>query len=229
MASPEHIAKSEAAYQVIKKAIRTTELSPGTQVSESSLCDAYDISRASIRAALKRLTQEQLVEPIPRQGYVVAPITVKDVAELYELRLLFKPYAARMAASKLSKSQLDQLHELCGATNVTLQSIGVDNYLERHAAFHLEIARSTGNDRLVEMIAGVLEEMERVFRISIIQVPDSNDIFRKHRQLIDLLASRDEEGAERHERERIESARNRVLTNLFSSTQVQYMTLKRPD
>ena len=77
------------------------ELPPGTAVSEQRLGERFNLSKAAVRAALARLRAEGLVLGEPRRGHVVAPLTLRDVDEIYALRLLLEPPAAAVAAERL--------------------------------------------------------------------------------------------------------------------------------
>ena len=88
---------SDQAYDAIRSAILICALAPGEAISESTLASRYGVGKAPVRAALSRLRQEGLVSASPRRSYVVAPITLRDVQELYALRLILEPATARRA------------------------------------------------------------------------------------------------------------------------------------
>ena len=83
-----------AAYDRIRQAIMRLELAPGAAVSEAQLVEGYDFSKASVRAALLRLRGEGLVVAEARRGHVIAPLTMRDVIEIYDLRLVLEPSAS---------------------------------------------------------------------------------------------------------------------------------------
>ena len=101
---------AELAYQRLRGEIIQCKLSPGSQVTEGGICDQFRLGKASVRAALARLSQEGLVRAVPRQGYVIAPITLKSVQEMYELRLVIEPALARMAVGRIDVAQLRRLN-----------------------------------------------------------------------------------------------------------------------
>ena len=76
---------ADTAYEYSKRDIVRCTLEPGRQVTEEELADRYRVGRAAVRAALKRLYQEQLIEIMTRQRYMIAPITLKHVNELFDL------------------------------------------------------------------------------------------------------------------------------------------------
>src|SRR5262245_53345201 len=92
----------DQAYDRIKEDIVVCRLRPGAEVTEAGLAQHYELGLAPIRAALSRLSQEGLVNVIPRRGYVITPITIQTVKEVFDLRLLLEPAAARAAAGRVN-------------------------------------------------------------------------------------------------------------------------------
>src|SRR6266508_3140323 len=73
---------AERAYRAIRHDIVRCDLEPGRQVTEAQLVERYGVGRATVRAALSRLSQERLVQAMPREGYLIAPITLKQARDL---------------------------------------------------------------------------------------------------------------------------------------------------
>src|SRR5882757_7422730 len=92
---------ADPAYERIKHDIITCAIAPGTEISEPQLCTHYRLGKAPVRMALIRLAHDGLLRAIPRRGYMVTPITLKDIQDVFELRLMLEPAAARMAAGKV--------------------------------------------------------------------------------------------------------------------------------
>src|SRR5918997_5868708 len=99
-------------YDRLRRAIMRLEIAPGAQVSEASLVEEFGFSKASVRAALARLRSDGLVLAQPRRGHVVAPLTMRDVLEVYDLRLTLEPPAAVAAAQRIDEAELQRLADL---------------------------------------------------------------------------------------------------------------------
>ena len=109
-----------------------------------------------------RLAQDKLVQPIPRSGYVIAPITLTGIHEMFELRSLLESYTARTAAARGIDEQIEEIVRLADVTYVFKDK---DSYLKHIAAnseFHCAIAVAAGNQRVVELIAGLLDELSTI-------------------------------------------------------------------
>src|SRR3954462_2533940 len=101
-----------AAYERLRTAIVALELGPRTGGSEARLVAGFGFSRAAVRAALARLRAEGLVVAEPRRGHVIAPLTLRDVLEIYDLRLLLEPPGAEAAAGQIARDELARLRKL---------------------------------------------------------------------------------------------------------------------
>src|ERR1700733_12525318 len=89
----------EQAYQQIRAEILFYQLPPGGRISEASLTQRFSLRQAAVRSALQRLMQEGLVEKADERSLRVAPLTLKDVQDIYALRIIVEPRAAEIAAT----------------------------------------------------------------------------------------------------------------------------------
>jgi DNA-binding GntR family transcriptional regulator len=96
----EPVSLSYQAYQQIKQRIVSLELPPGSVLRETDLQQELHLGRTPIREALKRLSLEKLVVIVPRRGMFVSEIGLKDLQQLFEVRLVLESLAARLAAER---------------------------------------------------------------------------------------------------------------------------------
>ena len=106
---------TERAVAAIRRDILVTRAVPGAALSEASLAEALSLGKAPVRAALARLAEEGLVTAIPRRGWVVSLVTIRDIHEVFDLRLLLEPEAARRAAGRVDAAELHRLDAVCAA------------------------------------------------------------------------------------------------------------------
>ena len=222
-AAPRSLA--DKAYAVIKLAVIRCELEPGVAVTESQLATQYRVGRAAVRAALKRLCQERLVELALHQRYRVAPITIRHVNELFEIRALLEPAAARSAAGHIDSTRLRRLDELCQARYVVGDAESARAFLQLNTEFHSTIVRACGNDLLAETIVGVLEKIERVHHLAHLLRDRNEQAFHEHHDLVEALVSGDGERAYEITRSQIDSARQFAIDGLLSSPSLQMVNI----
>jgi DNA-binding GntR family transcriptional regulator len=150
-----------AAYARLRDAIVRVELPPGTPVSEAQLVDAYGFSKAAVRAALARLRAEGLVRAEARRGHVIAPFTMRDVLEIYDLRLMLEPPAAAAAAGRLERDELARLSALAEPEFDVEDLESVEAFLQANRTIHLAIVEAAGNRRAVQIVERLLDDSER--------------------------------------------------------------------
>jgi DNA-binding GntR family transcriptional regulator len=216
---------ADKAYALIKLAVIRCELEPGSAITEAQLASQHRVGRAAVRAALKRLCQERLVEVALRQRYRVAPITIRHVKELFEVRGLLEPAAARSAAGRIDSAHLRRLDELCQARYVVGDADSARAFLRLNTEFHSTIVRACGNDLLAETIVGVLEKIERVHHLAHLVRDRNEQAFHEHHDLVEALVSGDGERAYEITRSQIDSARQFAIDGLLSSPSLQMVNI----
>jgi DNA-binding GntR family transcriptional regulator len=216
---------TDRAYELIKHAVITCAIAPGTEISEPQLCAQYQLGKAPVRMALIRLAHDGLLRAIPRRGYMVTPITLKDIHDVFELRLMLEPAAAHMAAGKVDAQRLRLLDEACRHGYQSSDVTSITRFLEANKALHVAIAQATGNGRLAGMVAQLLDQMTRLLHLGLGLRNRSREMQHEHRALVKALSRGDGETAERISREEIEAARGMVLSAIMTSHTVMNLAI----
>ena len=208
---------SDRAYERIKHDIIACTLAPGAEISESQLGTQYSLGKAPIRMALQRLAHEGLVRAMPRRGYVVSAVTLQGIRDVFELRLLLEPPAARLAAGRVDADRLRLLDDVCRAGYQPGDAASTQRFLEANKAFHVAIAQATGNQRLALAIASLLDEMTRLLHMGLGSRDRSTEMQHEHGALVRALRRGDGSTAETICREQIEAAREMVVAAALAS------------
>jgi DNA-binding GntR family transcriptional regulator len=188
-----------AAHQRLRKAVIRLELAPGSPVSEAQLVARYGFSKAAVRWALARLRAEGLVLAEPRRGHVVASLTLRDVHEIYELRLMLEPPAAVAAASRISPDELARLRALSEPVLDLDDATSIDRFMDANRAVHVSVAIAAGNRRAALIIARLLDDSERARLLALHAGAGGHGLRARaeHRALLDALQAGDGERAGR--------------------------------
>lgn len=99
-------------FDELEKQIIHGNLTPGLALTENKLCEQFSVSRTPIREALRMLEQKGLVQITPNKGAVVLGISVKDLTDIYTIRMYVEGLASRWAAQNITDEQLAQLREV---------------------------------------------------------------------------------------------------------------------
>jgi DNA-binding GntR family transcriptional regulator len=202
--------KKDHVYGLIKHAIIAGDLEAGDIFSIDELSQRFKSGKTPVREALIVLTQEGLVDPIPRSGYMVAPITIRDVLEIFHLRTVLEVEAIGLAVDRITEDQLaglrDSLDQEAALSQAARGSETGQRAYELNREFHLSIAQASGNSRLVRLIGQHLDEMERILaRDPYIIEP------RDHVGIIETLEKRDKAAAQTAMRQHLEETKARLM------------------
>src|SRR5229473_6883946 len=102
----------ERVYQLVHEWLITAQLPPGAFLSEAVLAKQCKTSRTPVREACSRLAQDKWLSLIPRKGYLVKPISVRDIVELYEFRKLLECFSAEKVAQAAAPECVAELRSI---------------------------------------------------------------------------------------------------------------------
>jgi len=202
----------------IRDRIVFSEIPAGEILVEARVAETYDVSKTPVREALGLLSQEGLIEVLPRVGYRVVPIGIHDVHEVFHLRFLLEPEAAALAARRgteedvldLRQHNRSELDRLSKHKDLSLKS-----YVRFHDAFHLGVAALSGSERLARFIRSLLRDSTRVrIRDPWMGVEGLAEDREITERMTGVLLERDEAGARHLMEDHLTSSRARILEEL---------------
>jgi DNA-binding GntR family transcriptional regulator len=198
-------------YAAIKKDIITCTLKPGEPLSENQFVERFQVSKTPIREALTSLQQDRLVEYIPNRGFMVSPISVKDVQEIFDARAFYEAAIFKLALKRMVPGDVEMLE---GYSKVDFDASSPDAInlaMEANLNFHLCLAKIAGNSRLYWHYAHLLDEAQRLIYLDF----KSSNILpmwhSTHHGIVDSLHQRDEAAGIRSIEETLELAKRRIL------------------
>ena len=202
---------SNQTYQRLHRDILTCALSPGQVVSERELARRYDVSKTPMREALAQTCHDGLIQRLPGRGYMVAPITIKDIRALFDLRLILEAVAAERAAQQSTAELIARLREMAEVKYEPGQPESHILFLQANRTFHLALAETTGNHRLVELLESLFNEMERLFHLGLRLRDSSEEMRREHQELVAAIEIGDSKKAAKVTKEQVVASRDRIL------------------
>lgn len=218
-------------YAVLKHRILTCILEPGWKVNEKVLADEFGASRTPLREAMNRLAFEGLLKLEPYKGYVVSPVTAQDISHLSEVRRIVESETAALAARRATNEDCKRLEELCHLRYVPGNRQTYETYLRANTAFHIAIARCSRNRRLEQIVASVLDEMQRPLYLGLDVGIDARAATKEHIELVDAIRAKKPELAKKVMADQLLHAEGRVLdalarANLETSTRPRSLARK---
>ena len=154
---------------------------------EVRLAKKLGVSRTPIREAIRKLELEGLVLMIPRRGAEVAEITEKSMRDVLEVRRALEVLAVSLSCDRISGEQIEALKEAAEEFDRSLTSDDVTRTAEADVHFHDIIYRSTDNQRLIQLLSNLGEQMYR-YRVEYLKHREFHpQISREHKELISYL------------------------------------------
>lgn len=206
-------------FRTLRQDIVSCRLAPGAELRETELAERFEVSKSPVRDALSRLVQEGLVIVMPRQGYRVAPISLKDVRDMFEYRAVLECACARIAAAATSPEQLRTLDRY----RVFDKDAHPDGFIGYNREFHQAVARLSGNARLMQAVASQIDQMDRVVTLSVnaMRGHDPARLVEQHAGIIDALQRKDARRAAALMSRHVGEAQKRVCEALSRLAVVQ--------
>ena len=199
------------AYQRLYQEILTCSLAPGQIVSERELARRYDVSKTPMREALGQACHDGFIQRLPGRGYIVSPITIRDIRELFDLRLILECTAVERAVQNPNSELIGGLKDMAEVTYDPDEPESHISFLKTNRTFHLAMAEATNNQRLISLLSDLFNEMERLFHLGLRLRDSSEEMRREHRELVTALEHGDIHRALKAINHQIISSRDRIL------------------
>ena len=134
------------AYHHIRQKIITCEYAPGAFLNEEMLTEDMNLSRTPVRDALSRLEQEGLIQIRSKRGIMVTPLSVREINMIYEMRLLYEPYALLNYGTLLPQESLTEFYHIFSHKNSDTECFQNNDYFyDLDSRFHLMIIETCPN------------------------------------------------------------------------------------
>lgn len=189
----EYLPLRDVVFNTLRNAILTGELSPGERLMEIKLADKLGVSRTPIREAIRKLELEGLVVNTPRKGAEVANISAEDLRDVLEVRRSLEVLAISLACDKMTDETLELLYENIDAFKHSIHAKATSDIASVDVTFHDIIYKATGNNRLIQILNNISEQMYR-YRFEYIKNKESwNRLVEEHMNIYQAIKNRDKD------------------------------------
>ncbi len=201
----EYLPLRDVVFNTLRQAILRGELKPGERLMEIQLANKLGVSRTPIREAIRKLELEGLVLMIPRKGAEVAEITEKNLRDVLEVREALEILAVQLACDRMTKEQIVELRVAAKEFEDVLKSDDITMIAEADVKFHDIVYDATCNQRLVQLLNNLREQMYR-YRVEYLKKSEvRSKVAAEHQDLIHFIESKDGDAASKNICEHIEN------------------------
>ena len=213
-----HLDLTEQTYRILRDQILKRQTKPGEKLLVEEIAAALGVSRTPVVNALKLLEADGLVEILPRRGTFVTKITARDVAELFDIRLMIETYAAEQIFKQGKVDQLlidirEPLQQMQGAISEE-NYVDYDAYIASDRDLHARLVKDVGNQRLSQIYADLNIHMQVARAHYLNTVESAQQAQVEHEAMVTALENRDIELMKSALSAHITHVRERILALL---------------
>ncbi|MEC5386622.1 GntR family transcriptional regulator [Uliginosibacterium sp. H3] len=181
-------------YDTVFDSVMTQRLRPGTKLPESSLCELFDVSRATVRKVLQKLAHDHIVELRVNRGAVVAAPTPEETRQIFEARRLLEDVIVRLAAANATRADITALRAQLKQEHNAMHRFAQPEWARLASSFHLRLAEVARNPILQRYLT---ELVSRCSLIVALYEPPGNASCEhdEHARVVDYIEKGDGERA----------------------------------
>lgn len=214
MEMDEYLPLRDVVFNTLRRAILKGELKPGERLMEIALADKLGVSRTPIREAIRKLELEGLVVMAPRKGAKVASITERDLNDVLEVRKGMEVLAISLACKRITGEELEKLETIEQSFQKLIESGNLTELAEMDVKFHDTIYQATNNQRLVQLLNNLREQMYRYRMEYLKDIAVRRTLAEEHKAICQALRKRDEQQAEQYVSIHIDNQQKAIIRSL---------------
>jgi DNA-binding GntR family transcriptional regulator len=202
-------------YAIIKGQILNHEIAPGEKVNIDQLSRNLEVSNIPIREALSKLAAEGLVDTVPFKGMYVAQMSLKELDEMFEIRMELECLAIRKAGLQIPKANLEQLEldmQKWSIVEIEGSEAKVHFIAEMNRSLHGLILDHCNNQSLKNLIDMYIEKIQRYLSLHQKELEQKliHDEWEEHMGILSYLIERDIPSAEHALKKHLENSYKRT-------------------
>lgn len=212
--TPADLPLRDFVFITLRQSILTGELKPGERLMEIHLAHKLGVSRTPIREAIRKLELEGLVTMVPRRGAEVAQITEKSMGDVLEVRRALDALCAELACDRITEDELRALKQSCDNFEQSVNDGDVQRIAQADVALHDIIVRATGNQRLIQLVNNLSEQMFRYRFEYIKDGAQHQTLIEEHRIIYQSIVGKDRETAAAAAKTHIDNQKKAIMRRI---------------
>lgn len=202
---------AQLAYEGIRKMLFHNEIVAGQKIAYRDLAERLNMSQTPVIQALKWLEFQQLVRHEPNRGYYTAPISLQEVAEIYELRELIELSLLPKTLERLDARKIQRLQAAFNAHAKASREVYLYDRLLRDMQFHLTLASLSGALVQQNVLQNLFDLLYLKYGGNFLFSTSMASADADHKALVDSILNQDLKGAKSTLSRHIRRVRKHVL------------------
>lgn len=208
-------------YQILKKEICDGNFPPGQWLQEKELAEKLNVSRSPVREALKQLVDEGLAIEYPNKGVFVKEFTVKDIEEIYEVRILLESYAIKNSVKTITTSNIRELMEILHVLTKQYENNDLASYIETDTQLHQYIITLGGNSIVSDIYKRIYSQSQQFRIYSLTTKRRFDDSVIEHKQVVENICSGNWKEADRVNKIHLTLAREEIIEHFEATKKLE--------
>lgn len=201
-------------YPLVRRMILTGAIKPGDVIDEKAIAAQLNVSRTPVREAVKKLSDENLVEVVAQSGTRAARMFRREIEEAFLIRRALEAESAAQAATRMNQTHADQLEDILMLHSRALERKKYVESIERDDDFHRYIAEISDLPRLWRAVEISKAQLDRCRHMMVPRPGQAEITLAKHRLIITALKSGNAEKAAQAMRDHLETAYSSTIAVL---------------
>jgi len=210
----ERLDSSQKAYMGIRRMLYYKELVPGQKIACRELAERLEMSPTPVIQALKWLEIQDFVRHEPNRGYYMAPFSLDEIEQIYELRELLEPSLLVHAIANLDGKGEKQLKEALDAHRSAVREFYLKERLFKNTEFHLALAALSRKETQMRVLRNVFDLLFLKYGGNYLPLSSLESVDREHEGIFDCVISRNLKGAQEALLAHVRNVKGQVLASL---------------
>lgn len=198
----------------LERLILDGELKPGEKLNELDLSKRFGTSRGPLREAMQNLCARGLAEAVRNRGVFVRTISPAEAFELYDVRAALFGLAGYLLTNKINDTILEKLYRSLDTMDRLAQARDITEYYRANLEFHDYLVQSAGNEALLLEYHSFVNRLHLCRMRVLVSSGGLNVSNREHAEMVDAVASGDNQRAQQTFFRHVERAKMRFRATL---------------
>jgi DNA-binding GntR family transcriptional regulator len=204
------VSLADQVFEHLETDILSGKYQRGEILTEAKLCQELGVSRTPIREALRRLSQEHIIEESTK-GSVVIGITERDLEDIFIIRESVEGLAAEVATKNRTEEQLDELRHVLELQEFYLNKMDSEQIKIMDNRFHDLIYQSCGGITFYDTLKPLHKKIQKFRKAAVNNKSRATASVEEHRKIFEAIAASDGEAARKYTIEHIKNAHNHII------------------
>ncbi len=179
----------------LRRAVETGALKPGTRLVEKDLCQQLNVSRTSLREALRQLQAEGLLVELFNRGLAVVEISPEDAANIYRVRGVVEALIVEQFVENASDSAVDELRSQSEVVYESYRSGDADRIMTAKREFYSRICAGAGNAVALNILYNLTLLTSTLRRRSVVRKERQKQSIAEIGKIVSAIRKRDKQAA----------------------------------